>query len=63
MFHNALISLIIDLRLSGSRTAWLYDSSATSSLSLTVETIYSGFLHGFDVLVEQLIHSCYFIFA
>ena len=37
LFRNALISLIIDLRLSGSRTAWLYDSSATSSLSLTVE--------------------------
>jgi hypothetical protein len=37
MFRNVLISLIIDLRLSGSRTARLYDSSATSSLSLTME--------------------------
>ena len=30
MFRNALILLIIDLRLSGSRTAWLYDSRTTS---------------------------------
>ena len=35
MFRDALILLIIDLRLSGSRTAWLYYSSTTSSLSLT----------------------------
>ena len=61
LFRNALTSLIIDLGLSGSQTAWLYDSSATSSCCRRPWKITRVFLHGFGVLVGHLIHSCYFI--
>ena len=51
LFRNALISLIIDLRLSWSGTARLVRPIIVADRGL----------HGFGVLNGHLIHSCYFI--